>query len=228
LRTGFFDGFEMGYRPGTADERVLAASFGNDTLLASAPEYEPRANDVVVDIGAHIGSFALLMGSRLTDGTVYAVEASRETYDLLRFNIALNGQSNVQPRHLALSDVSGTVHLHHDKANWGHSVVAELSKRKELVPSLTLGDFFAAEGIEWVDFMKFNCEGSEFPIVLESDAGTLGRVGVMLILYHGDLYPDRSLEDLIDHLRSCGFRTVLREQRTYRGHLVAINESFDR
>ena len=40
---------------------------------------------------------------------------------------------------------------------------------------LTLESFLAQHAIDKVDFAKFNCEGGEFPVILNSDTATLRR-----------------------------------------------------
>src|SRR5690606_28080848 len=111
---GEFDGFTVAYRGGTADENVLGESFDHDQLLRAVPEYRPSPGDVVIDIGAHIGTFSLLVASRIPGGTVHAIEASLDTFNLLRINAALNrakfdGAAEVHCHHLAISDREGTI-----------------------------------------------------------------------------------------------------------------------
>jgi hypothetical protein len=56
LAIGRFGGFRVAFREGTADEQVIAHSFENDILFSGVPEYQPRSDDVVIDVGVHIGT----------------------------------------------------------------------------------------------------------------------------------------------------------------------------
>lgn len=221
LAIGEFDGFTVAYREGTADEKVIAHSFQNDIFLDRLPQYRPGPSDVVIDVGAHIGTFSLLAASKCPGGVVHAVEASQETFDYLRINAALNPRLPIRAHRLALTDRDGEVVLHHDRGNWGHSIMKELSAKGETVPALSLATFFARNAIERAAFVKFNCEGAEFPILMQAPDETLARIEKMLVLYHLDLAQGYSLEKLLDRLAAAGFGTKILERKKKRGWVFA-------
>jgi FkbM family methyltransferase len=222
LSIGKFGGFEIAYRSGTADEeQIHQNSFENDIFFANTPEYQPEPNHVIIDIGAHIGTFALLAASKVPYGKVYAIEPSRETFNYLRINIALNHLQNVEPSHLALSNVKAKVFLYHGKRNWSHSIMKGLSGHGEEVQANTLANYIAEKGIERCDFLKFNCEGAEFPILLNTPPEVLNRIKMILIFYHCDLAEKYDLETLLRYLHKNGFSTKIRNQEDYRGCIVA-------
>jgi FkbM family methyltransferase len=224
LRIGSFANFQIAHREGTADEAVIAHSFDRDIYFAGVPEYRPSIGDVIIDIGAHIGTFSLLASSKVPAGRVYAVEASEDSYNLLRMNVALNSASNVSVHHLAIMDRRGSVTLYHDSGNWGHSVVKKLSRGSEGVPACSLSEFLEDNNIRFCDFIKLNCEGAEFPILLRADPKVLRRFGVILVLYHGDLWERNSSQDVVDHLVMSGFQCYVRNQSETRGWIIAVNE----
>jgi len=225
LRIRNFDGFEMAYRPATVDEAVLKESFSHDIFFSGVPEYQPAENDVIVDIGAHIGTFAVLAASKAKRGAVHAIEACQDTFDFLRMNAALNRMTYLHAHHLALSGKRGLCTLYHDAENWGHSVVHQQSASSETVESCTLLEFFEENRIDRCNFVKFNCEGAEFPILLGSSPELLRRIDGMLVLYHGDLWTENSTEELIAHLQASGFTCVTRNQAGSRGWIVAMQQS---
>lgn len=211
----------MAYRSGTADEAVLQHSFDHDIFFTGVPEYRPAESDTIIDVGAHIGTFSLLAASKAPRGRVYAIEACEDTFNFLRVNVALNGLSHVVPVHLALSDREGTCTLYYDTGNWGHSVVSRLSNRSEVVRCSTLQRFFGENSIAACNFIKFNCEGAEFPILLSCHADFLRRIQLILVLYHGDLWKKNTVEDLLGHLQQSGFDCQVRNQTESRGWIVA-------
>lgn len=221
LAIGEFGGFRIAYREGTADEQVIAHGFENDNFFSGISEYEPRPNDVVIDIGAHVGTFSLLAASKLTQGKVHAIEASQEAYNYLRINTALNPTCNIIPHRLALSDRDGEVMLHHDRRNWGHSIMKRLSPRSEKVPAASLSTFMKVQGIEEVAFIKFNCEGAEFPILVTAPVEILKRIRMMLVMYHLDLVDGYSLDDILDRLAEAGFHISTHNQTSSRGQIIA-------
>ena len=218
---GSFEGFEVAYRRGTADEPVISHSFGNDVFFVNVPEYQPRERDVIIDVGAHIGTFSLLAASKVRQGQVHAIEASEDTFNFLRINVALNRCANITTHRLALTDRNGTCTLFHDSGNWGHSVVSAEAATSETVECATLEAFLQRNKIERCQFMKLNCEGAEFPILLTSPKSVLERFDCMLVLYHCDLWTANSEADLVRHLEAGGFSCVVRQQTERRGWIVA-------
>jgi FkbM family methyltransferase len=214
----------MAYRGGTADEVVLKEeSFENDALFTRVPEYKPSSDHVILDIGAHIGAFSLLASSKVPQGKVYAIEACQDTFNYLSVNIALNRATNISHHHLAIMDKSGSVTLYYDSGNWGHSVVRRLSRRSEEVQACSLAEFMEQYGIQRCDFVKFNCEGAEFPIILNTPTNVLNRCRTMLVLFHMDLWWANTPHDLMSHLTASGFRCDLYKQSRYRGWIIAQN-----
>jgi FkbM family methyltransferase len=216
-------GFEIAYRRATTDEEVFSYSFDHDAFFAGVPEYRPAEDHVIIDVGAHIGTFSLLAASKVPQGQVYAIEASRQTFNLLRINVALNQASNIDVSHLALTDKLGTSTLYHHTGHWGHTIVKPLSGYGETVATDSLANFLQSKNISRCHFIKLNCEGAEFPILLAAPVDVLQRFDRMLILYHCDLVPPLSEQDLVAHLQGSGFDTTIREETQERGWIIATN-----
>jgi len=154
-------------------------------------------------------------------GSVYAIEACEETFNYLRINVILNKLTNLSTFHLALSDRRGTCRLYYDSENWGHSIVGGLSNRGEAVECCTLQQFFDENKIDKCSFIKFNCEGAEFPILLSSPPDFLRRIEKMLVLYHCDLWTKNTVEELLEHLQVSGFECVITNRTEKRGWVIA-------
>jgi len=223
LKIGSFSGFQVAYRGDTADENVLEHSFDHDIFFAGVPDYLPAETDVILDVGAHIGTFAILAASKVSRGAVYAIEACEDTFNYLRINAALNKLDNLLTFHLALYDRPGKCTLNYDCGNWGHSIVSQLSNRSEVVECCTLQQFFDDNHIGNCSFIKFNCEGAEFPILLSSPTSLLKRVGKMLVLYHYDLWTKNTPEELLTHLEVSGFECTVTNRTEKRGWIIATN-----
>jgi len=224
LALGSFGGFTIAYRRNTADEAVLKSSFDNDIFFSRVPEYQPRDTDVIIDVGAHIGTFSLLASSVAEHGKVFAIEASEDSFNFSLINFALNQRLNISAHHIALSDKNGVSTLYHSTGNWGHSTVKQRSHASsETIDSCTLSAFFEQNNISECHFMKMNCEGGEFPIILNTPHDVLKRFHALLILYHCDLWSDNTEDDLVAHLESSGFQCLIRNRSEHRGWLIATN-----
>ncbi|HEX6028665.1 MAG TPA: FkbM family methyltransferase, partial [Nitrososphaeraceae archaeon] len=64
--------------------------------------FRPKEEDVVVDIGAHIGRYTIIASKRVgANGKVVAIEADPSNFELLNRNIKLNQLTNVIPLNYA-------------------------------------------------------------------------------------------------------------------------------
>ena len=89
---------------------MIEHSFENDIFLNGVPEYQPQSTHIVLDVGALLGEFSLLLSRRVA--RVYSLEARRETFSLLKTNLVLNSVTNVIADHVALGDKNGYAQLY--------------------------------------------------------------------------------------------------------------------
>jgi len=175
-----------------------------------------RPGSVVVDIGANIGAFsvyALQSGAR----RVCAFEPSEESFELLQRNLQVNGFGSRATCHLkAVSNISGREVLF-PKASDPSNLAVEDGDPTGLarVTTISLPDIIRMAGIDRVDYLKLDCEGSEYPIILESDSEVWPVIQDIRVEYHlGDE------QKLIEKLRHSGFSLRRHAQTSNRiGHL---------
>ncbi|MGH7662461.1 MAG: FkbM family methyltransferase, partial [Vulcanimicrobiaceae bacterium] len=79
-----------------------------------------KEDDVVLDIGANIGYYALLENEKATRGHIFACEPSPSNRELLQRNLALNDASRVRvfPFAFAQESKGGRPFYIYDKSNW--------------------------------------------------------------------------------------------------------------
>ncbi len=196
------------YREGTADESVLDHSFEHDIFFSSIPYYKVPSNAVVIDVGAHIGTFSLLMADKAPKGKFFALEPADDTYEVLEKNVVENQlQGKMIPCKIALYNTNSTVKLFHDEqsGNWGHSIVSELSKTFEEVETITMDRFFEQHAINKCDLIKFNCEGAEFKIIESVSDKTLNKIKTWIILFHEDLETTGNRLNMVNRLKRNGY-----------------------
>jgi FkbM family methyltransferase len=143
---------------GAAPSPEAFTSEARDIFLYS---YQPRAGDVVVDVGAGVGAESLLF-SRLVgpSGRVVALEAHPRTYELLVRLCRLNDLGNVVPLQIAAWDAEGEV-LISDLENIMNNTVITVRGDGITVPARRLDDLAHELGIANVDLLKMNIEGAE-------------------------------------------------------------------
>lgn len=120
--------------------------------------------DVVVDVGAHIGLYTLSAARAAgPHGRVVAFEPSQENFDLLVRNVEANGYRTVEPVRAALSDHEGEADLHVSAQNSGDnslSATAVIDASAQRVRVLTL-DTYAAEKAVRPQVVKMDIQGGE-------------------------------------------------------------------
>jgi FkbM family methyltransferase len=128
--------------------------------------FKPQEGEVMIDIGAHIGKYAL-SGARFVGekGTVLAVEPNPANYEILRKNIRLNNLGNVVALNLAAWDrecilelFTGHLGGHHStKIDWKLGANRAEAKRMDIV--------LKENGITKVDWIKVDVEGAEWEVL---------------------------------------------------------------
>jgi FkbM family methyltransferase len=169
--------------------------------------------DVFVDIGANIGYYTLLgSGSVGTEGKVVAIEASRNIFEQLQENVALNGGSNIRLISRAVADQVGELPLY-GGTRWNRGSTSTVAQQpdqqlEETVISVPLDSLLSDDEIARLTLIKIDIEGGE-PAVLQRLLDTLEMYPKdMMIL--AELAPQLShsrLRLLFNRLRAAGFRT---------------------
>lgn len=184
--------FSMTIDPEAGDPLAagLAAGARFDQTLIDLMLRLVQPGDVVVDIGAHIGQFALPAAA--AGCRVLAVEASPLNAALLRASAIQNGFSSLHVAQVATGDAPGTVRF---QANgpFGHVVLDSAEGPTVDVPAVTMDEVLQEFGMAPVAFVKIDVEGSELPtmagmanllsrpdappVLVESNGHTLAKSG---------------------------------------------------
>lgn len=173
-----------------------------------------RPGDCFVDVGAHIGLYALLASRRIGPaGRVLAVEACQETHSILNDNLRLNGIANVQVVNIAVSDSRGKATLQIAPENAGRNSLLQIANaaRSVEVPCEPLGDLLEANGVTSVAGMKIDVEGMEYRILkhfFENAAPTL--FPRFIILEHLEAFRAVAGGDATEVVPRHGYRLAMR------------------
>ena len=125
--------------------------------------------DNILDVGAHIGSFAVPF-ARFNQGvgSIFAFEAHPGNFRLLRMNIAENGlDSSISPVNAIVFDRDATFKvLQPDAANTGTFTFLPDSASNHLVPVLGLDAWHQASAADLtVHLLKIDVEGAELSVL---------------------------------------------------------------
>lgn len=184
--------------------------------------FEIQKGMKVVDVGAHVGLFSVL-ADRL-GAEVIAFEPFPAHFRLLQKNLVRNECENVVPLNFALERFTGLEQLNVQKEdvkerNLGTSYIGQTKEEFKPFDIVTLStrDFLNMWG-DKIDYLKLDCEGSEYPILYTLDTNVLKSIKYITMEFHGKPEKGRELETF---LKQCGFTTYFDWSYGEQGRLQA-------
>ncbi len=196
--------------------------------------FELRSHDTVVDVGANIGMFALWTEPQIPQGRLVCIEPNPPALECLNLNIRRNNLRNVTIVAAAAGGEDGTMELvnhpgwealaHSAKvdapwfftksaagrlARWLLQRALRHAHRATTAETITvrqmqLGRIMDDHGVATVNFLKIDCEGSEYEILRSLEPTHWARIERVAIEYH-DFGRERRHGELMQILRSNGF-----------------------
>ena len=164
---------------------------------------------VIIDAGANVGFFSAYAAAQNAQCRIWAIEPFASTFNRLVRTVEANGFSKrVSCHHMALASTTASRRM--------TSGAAAPSQLMSLLPlesaaadaasvhAVTLADFLDQNGIETVDLMKMDIEGSEFEVLLTSEIETLRRIRRVELEYHERPAPE-SKADIVRRFQEAGF-----------------------
>ena len=188
------------------------------------PGFEINDDDIVLDIGAHIGLFSLFASQFCKKGIIYCFEPIKENFDLLLANLQLNKIMNVRPYNIAVAQNIGNVTIYLNKDESGHSMHVRAARSVQ-VESNSLKNIIDSNKIEKCDLIKMDCEGEEYEIINSLPPGYFNKINKMCIECHFVDDKPYLLENMIKKLESLAYRITWRSISKSIGFLYAIKKS---
>src|SRR5262249_37048955 len=144
--------------------------------------HEPKVGDIVVDVGAGRGEDVLQFAQKVGPaGKIVAIEAHPVTYGHLTRLCRLKRLNNVVTLNVAVMDTPGIFHIE-DREKWDANTVNRTGNGIP-VRATTLDTICKEQGIDHVDFLKMNIEGSE-ALALVGMGKMLERVKTICVCCH--------------------------------------------
>ncbi len=173
------------YRPNSKDRGCISDIFQQNHYYFT----QDMSGMVVMDVGAHIGSASLLAACR--GAKVYAYEPMAENFAILQKNIAEN-KLDITPFQMGVG-IRGTRVLRLGK-NQDCSSLYLLADGEEQVGEeqiLVVPLESALINIPQIDILKLDCEGAEWEIFPEIEAGLHSKINMIV----GEIHPKYRPED---------------------------------
>ena len=150
--------------------RSKIVRYGDFVQMHSMVAYveQLQRSAVIIDVGAHHGAYAIVLGKILEknniQGKIIAVEPNPVSFDVLEKNVKLNGLENtIYCERVAVSDRAGEMNISLLDVQSGISNKAT----PETVPVnvVTLDMLMNKYGIDFVDVLQIDVEGAELPVL---------------------------------------------------------------
>jgi len=156
-------------KPASRAANIIAWELDDDCYDLDRIDFKP--GDVVIDIGAHIGFFAIYTALRFPQVVIHSFEPFPENYELLQQNLERNGITNVRTYQLGVSGSGRPLDMVTNPQNSGNSTCYSRTleySRTTGIPSTTLDHIFDSLGIDKCKLLKIDCEGSEYEILFST------------------------------------------------------------
>ncbi len=196
--------------------------------------HELKKGMVVYDIGANIGEMSIFSAHLLGEGAkVFSFEPMKETYKILKENIALNGYENrVKAFDIALSDKTGEADLYaateyNENGSFedGLHTLYATNDRSVKLQTIRMETLDSKQGeLPAPDFIKLDVEGAELH-VLKGAGNTLKTKHPKIVLeFNKDTFEAAgySQREVLDFLRQFDYKFFTVETR---GRLEKLDEA---
>jgi FkbM family methyltransferase len=224
-----FLSYELHARSGTKfvacvrDFDAPAEVFGNNEYAVAGLDWS--AARFVLDIGAHIGCFALWLAER-SQAHIFCIEPNPDAFERLSRNVGvMRSSGQVALRQSGLAGSPGRLHL----------ILASNSASVRLgsapgrgsdggeVDVITLGHAIELSGFPSVDIVKMDIEGCEYSVLESLSPAVFGNISGWIIECHPTVSKDGSTAAGL--LEAAGYEVVLETKPGGLALLIATRKS---
>lgn len=198
-------------------------AFVNVWILEEYKEdgFEIGKNDVVIDIGAHIGLFTLYASQFCRNGLIYAFEPFKDNWDLFRENMQINNLTNINVLNCAVAGKKEKIRIYEDsKDDAAHSMYGDGDNFSE-IEAVTISDIIDTQHITKCDLLKLDCEGAEYEIIKSIPREYFSKIEKICLEYHLADSKPHLLDELKETLRGSNYKLTDRSSVDGMGILFA-------
>ena len=230
---GFKKGFNFkvkGFRNIFVPKKMIGTfreNFLDDIYFKYIPAeiFDKRDQPIILDVGANVGFFSLAAFSRFQGARVYGVEPHPFCFETLERYKTENDDLPWYIYNVSLGEQGGEITINTSTldgfATMSSIFESESNKFSFTVPSRKLGPFLKENNIDRADFAKFDCEGSEYPILYSLDNEDLNKINSMCVETHQGQNEKQTTEALASYLSDHGFTTKILKVTEHRGYIWA-------
>ncbi len=167
----------------------------------------------IVDIGAHYGYFSIFSAINSGKGSrIIAIEPDNRNFKVLSENIRNSKIDNITAINCAISNTNGEAKLYIGESV-NNSLMSDYALNKpgspiQNVAVKTLELVMNENKIDTIDFLKMDCEGSEYSILFSAPAFVLDKINTISMEFHDMKNADNTGNVMAIFLAKHGFTIV--------------------
>lgn len=164
-------------RPDTTDVQTF-----NQLFLDQEYEIDFHSPKTIIDGGANIGLFAIIMKNKYPDAKIICVEPDIENFNALKANVAAYDNIFCENYGIWNKNTKLKVYDKYHYGKWG--IIVEENEINGTIPSITIDTLLRKHSIDSVDVLKLDIESSEKQVFAEGYSAWLPKVRTLVIEVH--------------------------------------------
>lgn len=206
------------------DTEIVEEVVGGDCYDLIAMREAGRYPEVIFDIGASMGAFARWAHFLFPEATIFCFEPNKRSFELLKENCPFATCYNAAVRY------DGSSILTDGEGATGGGFITTREKFEEMaasknsadhfiysifdeVPTVSLEEVCEEHGIENIDILKIDCEGSEWDIFRGMKPETAAKINKIIGEYHLNMAGEDSTFDAFRALVLDRFNKIIVPRR---------------
>jgi len=188
-------------RVGSSDKFAVWEVFGSKVY----PINSLKQTSVLIDIGAHIGTFSIYAASKQPTSTIYSFEPDKDNFEVLQENIRINNFNNIKSENIAVSDLTRKKIYYKGENGAMNSFYNKDYKKPIQIDCIGIVEIINQIGD--IDYFKMDCEGAEYEILQAiSDNNLFPHVKYFVMEYHSGYREGYDKQWIVNLLRSAGYK----------------------
>ena len=183
--------------------------------------FEIMENDLIIDVGGHIGLFALYASLKCPEGKVISVEPHPQNFSLLKENMNNNNFLKTKIVNKAITNSNKDIELFIDSQDDSAHSIHGTGKNSIQIKGTTLRDIMQENQVSNCNMLKMDCEGSEFESIESLSDDELLQIEKICLEYHIIDNDSSNLDNLRNRLKKIGYNVNIIPTNDFLGMLYA-------
>jgi len=183
--------------------------------------FEILDNDVIIDVGGHVGLFSLFASLNSHNGKIVTIEPYPKNLNLLKENRNNNNFHNIVILNNAVTNKSKNLELFVNQTDDSAHSIYGTGENIIQIKGVTLIEIMQENEISKCDMLKMDCEGAEFEIIKSLTNEELSKINKICLEYHIKENDLSSLNKLKKRLEKMNYDVNIKPTNKHIGMIYA-------